>query len=180
MDLKELNEIYDFLKSVKITNDVIAIDVCYSLVQLSEKSITKGDSTLKDVIIDVIKDPKYMLILVRVWNIRNPGKMIPNSIRRAIKKILESRFSQDELINVQSFEGIYLKDVIKLSRPRPFMVEMNFIDAEASYNNNISIITPDGIVLNKKTLGVSFDKLNLTYNNYYHKDIFKIIIDNNI
>jgi hypothetical protein len=159
---------------------VEATDICNTIVMLSELPITKGDSVLKDVIVDVIKDPRCMLILISVWNKRNPGKMIPNSIRRALKKILENKFSENALLNVKPFEGIYLKDIIKLSRPRPFIVNIELSDVSDAYNNYITLVAPDGLTINKRNLGVSFDTLNLTYKQYYHKDIFKIIIDSNI
>lgn len=180
MDLNELNRIYHLLNNTVIHNDVEATNICNTIVMLSELPITKGDSGLKDVIVNVIKDPRHMLILISMWNKRNPGKMIPNSIRRALKKILENKFSEVVLLNVKPFEGIYLKDIIKLSRPRPFIVSIELSDVKDAYDNFITLIAPDGLTINKRNLGVSFDALNLTYKQYYHKDIFKIIIDSNI
>jgi hypothetical protein len=177
---EELDKIYDSLNNIDIISDIDAIRLFITIVIITELPITKGDSKLKDVIINVIKDPKHMLILVSVWNLLNPGKMIPNSIRRALKYILENKFTHTQLLNVVPFNKIYLKDIIKISRPRPFSVTLSKNESIECYNNNITLISPNGITLNKQILGLSFNQLNLQYESYSHKDIFKIIIDNNI
>jgi len=54
-----------------------------------------------------------------LWNSRNPGKMIPNSLRRAFKGRLEKSTAYELKKYESKNNSVKLRDVVKLSRPNP-------------------------------------------------------------
>lgn len=58
--------------------------------------------------------------IVSLWNQRNPGKMIPNALRRAIKTNLETKWDMYQLKKyAQPKSKVKGKDLIKLCHPDP-------------------------------------------------------------
>ena len=94
-------------------------------VLLAEK--VKGQPFLKSSFMKTFIRPDDMTEVLSLWNIRNPGKMIPNSLRRAFKASLETKFDEYQF---KKYAGERLKtklrDVVKLSHPSP----KNFVDKD--------------------------------------------------
>ena len=58
-----------------------------------------------------------------LWNSRNPGKMIPNSLRRAFKDRLEKSTAYELKKYEAKNSSVKLRDVVKLARPNPELTE---------------------------------------------------------
>jgi 60 kDa SS-A/Ro ribonucleoprotein len=80
----------------------------------------KGSSFMKSALTKTIVRPDDMTEMVSLWNARNEGKNIPNSMRRAMKIALESKFSEYHLAKYkQDRAAVKLKDIVKMVRPNP-------------------------------------------------------------
>lgn len=80
----------------------------------------KGNKNTRNFIKNIILRPDDILEIISLWNSRNPGKMLPNSLRRAIKDSLETKFdyySFKKYLNKNS--KVKLIDAIKMCRPNP-------------------------------------------------------------
>jgi 60 kDa SS-A/Ro ribonucleoprotein len=65
--------------------------------------------------------PDDMTEIVALWDKEHPNKMIPNSIRRAFKSVLENALFDEYQFKKysQSKSKIKLKDIVKLTHPNP-------------------------------------------------------------
>jgi len=80
----------------------------------------KGTDYLRSALTKTIVRPDDAMEMVALFNTRNKGKMIPNSLRRAIKDVFESKFDEYQLKKYSGGSGkIKLRDIVKLARPNP-------------------------------------------------------------
>ena len=87
----------------------------------------KGREFVKKAIEKVMLRPDDATEIVALFNQRNPGKMIPNSLRRAIKHNLENSWDIYQLKKyAQPNTKVKLKDVVKLCHPNPTTWNINF------------------------------------------------------
>lgn len=87
-------------------------------VLLSEKA--KGKNFLRRALEKTIVRPDDATEMLSLYNVRNSGKMLPNSMRRAFKDSFELKFDAYQLKKYAAESStVKLKDVIKLCRPNP-------------------------------------------------------------
>ena len=80
----------------------------------------KGESFLKPAFVKSIVRPDDMTEMLSLWNSRNKGKMVPNSLRRAFKTALETKFDEYQFRKYAAPKAtVKLKDVVKLAHPSP-------------------------------------------------------------
>lgn len=79
----------------------------------------KGTDYLRPALVKSFQRIDDLTECLSLWNTRNPGKMVPNSLRRAFKDRLE-KSSAYELKKYEAKNSLVkLRDVVKLSRPNP-------------------------------------------------------------
>ena len=80
----------------------------------------KGSSYLRSAITKTLVRPDDMTEIMALWNSRNSGKMLPNSVRRAFKDALETKF---DAYQMRKYAGersaVKLRDIVKLTHPSP-------------------------------------------------------------
>lgn len=87
-------------------------------VLLAEKA--KGTDYLKSALFQTVSRVDDMMEMVSLFNSRNPGKMLPNSMRRAFKGALESKFDEYQFSKYKAENSaVKLKDIVKMCRPNP-------------------------------------------------------------
>ena len=79
----------------------------------------KGTSFLKNAFIKTFTRVDDMTETVSLWNHRNPEKMIPNSLRRAVKDRLENRFDSYSLKKYFGTGAVKVSNLIMISHPKP-------------------------------------------------------------
>lgn len=80
----------------------------------------KGEDYLKPAIVKAIVRADDMTEMLSLWNSRNKGKMVPNSMRRAFKIALENKFDEYQLRKYAAPKSVVkMKDVVKLVHPSP-------------------------------------------------------------
>ena len=80
----------------------------------------KGAGFVRSALEKVMLRPDDATEIVSLFNQRNPGKMIPNALRRAIKHNLENSWDLYQLKKyAQPKSKVKTKDLVKLSRPNP-------------------------------------------------------------
>ncbi len=79
----------------------------------------KGTDYLKPALIKTMCRVDDMTEMVALWNTRNPGKNIPNSLRRAIRDRLENRFDAYSLKKYYGTGAVKVSNLINLTHPRP-------------------------------------------------------------
>lgn len=80
----------------------------------------KGEKYLKPSFEKMIIRVDDAIEIVALWNSRNPKKMLPNSLRRAIKSVLETKFDFYQMRKyLNERNQVKLRDVIKLCHPNP-------------------------------------------------------------
>jgi len=80
----------------------------------------KGSDFLRPALTKAIVRPDDMTEMLALWDTRNPNKMVPNSLRRAFKKALETKFDEYQFRKyAQPKSKVKLKDVVKLAHPSP-------------------------------------------------------------
>lgn len=80
----------------------------------------KGSDFLRPALVKSIVRPDDMTEMLALWNSRNNGKMLPNSMRRAFKDALETKFDEYQFKKyAQPKAKVKLKDVVKLVHPSP-------------------------------------------------------------
>lgn len=80
----------------------------------------KGESFLKNAFVKSIVRPDDMTEIVALWNSKHKGSMIPNSLRRAFKQALETKFDEYQFRKYAGLNAtVKLKDVVKLAHPSP-------------------------------------------------------------
>lgn len=87
------------------------------IVLLAEHNDKSG--TLRKMVYHSIARIDDMTEIVSLWNARHPNKMVPNSIRRAFRDILEEkRFDEYQLKKYeQKKKKVKLKDIIRIAKP---------------------------------------------------------------
>jgi len=85
---------------------------------LAEK--VKGKEFLRPAFVKSFVRPDDMTEVVALWNTRNKGKMLPNSLRRAMKTALETKFDEYQFRKYAGTGSVVkLKDVVKMVHPSP-------------------------------------------------------------
>lgn len=80
----------------------------------------KGSEFLRPALVRAMVRPDDMTEMLSLWNNRNSGKMVPNSMRRAFKTALESKFDEYQFRKYAAPKSaIKLKDVVKMAHPSP-------------------------------------------------------------
>lgn len=80
----------------------------------------KGTPILRKALEKSMLRPDDATEIVSLWNQRNPGKMIPNSLRRAIKTNLENSWDLYQLKKYSmNKRKVKLKDLVKICHPNP-------------------------------------------------------------
>lgn len=116
---KEEN-LHNFLAktAVYVRNEGYLRSISHFLVVLIAENI-KGSDYARNAMFKTLIRGDDLTEIVSLWNTRNPGKMIPNSLRRALKDKLEI---MDDY-QLRKYQGKKLKtklrDVAKLARPNP-------------------------------------------------------------
>lgn len=116
---KEEN-LHNFLSktAVYVRNEGYLRSVSHFLVVLIAENI-KGSDYARNAMFKTLVRGDDLTEIISLWNIRNPGKMIPNSLRRALKDKLEL-MDDYQLRKYQGLKLIVkLRDVAKLARPNP-------------------------------------------------------------
>ena len=87
----------------------------------------KGEGFVRAALEKVMLRPDDATEIVALFNQRNPGKMIPNALRRAIKHNLENSWDMYQLKKyAQPKSKVKTKDLVKLSHPDPKIWNINF------------------------------------------------------
>ncbi len=87
------------------------------IILLAEHNDKSGN--LRKMVYHSIARVDDMTEIVSLWNARHPNKMVPNSIRRAFRDILdEARFDEYQLKKYeQKKKKVKLKDIIRIAKP---------------------------------------------------------------
>lgn len=104
--------------AVYVRNEGYLRSISHYLVVLIAENI-KGSDYARNAMYKTLVRADDMTEIVSLWNTRNPGKMIPNSLRRALRDKLETLTDYQ----LRKYQGLKLKvklrDVAKLARPNP-------------------------------------------------------------
>ncbi len=84
---------------------------------LTEK--VKGQTFMKPALVKSMIRPDDAEEMVALWNTRNPGKMIPNSLRKAIKISLENKWDAYQLRKYFGSGSVKVSNLINISHPTP-------------------------------------------------------------
>lgn len=80
----------------------------------------KGESFTRKALEKIMLRPDDATEIVALWNQRNPNKMIPNALRRAIKHNLEHCWDLYQLKKYAQLKAkVKVKDLVKMCRPNP-------------------------------------------------------------
>ena len=79
----------------------------------------KGTSFLKPALVKSMIRPDDATEMVALWNSRHPGKMIPNSLRKAVKLSLENRWDAYQLKKYFGNGAVKVSNLVNLSHPTP-------------------------------------------------------------
>lgn len=79
----------------------------------------KGTDYLRHALVKSFQRLDDLSECLALWNSRNPGKMVPNSLRRAFKDRLEKSSAYELKKYEAKNSSVKLRDVVKLSRPNP-------------------------------------------------------------
>ncbi len=80
----------------------------------------KGNPLLKRAFMKTIIRVDDLSEILSLWNTRNTNKMLPNSLRRAFKESLETKFDMYQFKKYENLRSIVkLRDVVKISHPSP-------------------------------------------------------------
>jgi 60 kDa SS-A/Ro ribonucleoprotein len=106
----------------------------------------KGEKFLKPAFVKAIMRPDDMTEMLALWNSRNKGKMVPNSLRRAFKTALETKFDEYQFRKYAAPKAqVKLKDVVKLAHPSPKNFEDETIFKRVIEDNLAAIETAQTI-----------------------------------
>ena len=145
------------------------------LIDISNSPFSKGTSEFKMFVIDLFSNtPELMLMFVNKWNETSPGKMIPNSIRRAFKYLIEHQYSFETLDNLNSYKNISIKNIIRLTRPKPYPLKISDEIAEEMYNSGYTLYKNE-TPINKDILSLDFSQLGS--GPFYHFDCFVLLLN---
>jgi hypothetical protein len=79
----------------------------------------KGTSFLKPALFKTMVRPDDATEMVALWNTRNPGKMIPNSLRKAVKLSLENTWDAYQLKKYFGNGSVKVSNLINIAHPSP-------------------------------------------------------------
>ncbi len=80
----------------------------------------KGSKKMKPALLKSLVRPDDLTEIVSLWNSRNPGKNIPNSLRKAGKFALETKWDEYQFRKYAGNSNkVKLKDLVKIMRPSP-------------------------------------------------------------
>jgi len=84
---------------------------------LTEK--VKGTNFLKPALAKTMIRPDDATEMIALWNMRNPGKMVPNSLRKAVKLSLENRWDAYQLKKYFGNGSVKVSNLINIAHPTP-------------------------------------------------------------
>lgn len=150
-------------------------DLISLLIEISNSPFSKGTSEFKIFIIELfLNSPELMLLFISKWNETSSGKMIPNSIRRAFKYLIETQYSFETLNNLNTYKNISIKNVIRLTRPKPYPLKISNEIAEEMYNSGYTLYKNE-TPINKDILNLDFSQLGS--GPFYHFDCFVLLLN---
>jgi len=79
----------------------------------------KGSTFLKPALTQTMVRPDDATEMVALWNARNPGKMIPNSLRKAVKLSLENRWDAYQLKKYFGNGSVKVSNLVNIAHPTP-------------------------------------------------------------
>ena len=79
----------------------------------------KGSSFLKPALVKSMIRPDDALEMVELWNKRNKGVMVPNSLRRAIKLSLENKWDSYQLKKYFGNGSVKVSNLVNITHPSP-------------------------------------------------------------
>jgi len=91
----------------------------------------KGFSFTKRAFYKTLIRPDDATEIVALWNQRNPGKMIPNSLRKAIKMALETKWDKYQLKKYFGNGSVKVSNLINISHPTPTTDEQRLMFKQA-------------------------------------------------
>ena len=94
----------------------------------------KGSAFMKPALIKSTIRPDDLTEIVGLWNSRNPGKMIPNALRKAIKEGLENKWTGYHLKKYFGNGNVKVSNLINISHPTPKNDEQRVLFKQALEN----------------------------------------------
>ncbi|WXB47790.1 RNA-binding protein [Vibrio phage VB_VaC_TDDLMA] len=79
----------------------------------------KGETFVRSALTKTFVRPDDLTEVLALWNERNPGKSVPNSLRRAFKDSLETFDNYQLKKYAGERQSVKLRDVVKLAHPTP-------------------------------------------------------------
>ena len=79
----------------------------------------KGTNFLRPALVKSMVRPDDATEMVALWNSRNPNKMVPNSLRRAIKDRLENKWDAYQLKKYYGTGAVKVSNLVNLTHPKP-------------------------------------------------------------
>ena len=79
----------------------------------------KGTNFLKPALVKAMIRPDDATEMIALWNTRNPGKMIPNSLRKAVKLSLENKWDAYQLRKYFGNGSVKVANLINIAHPTP-------------------------------------------------------------
>ena len=111
----------------------------YMAVVLAESA--KGTSFLKPAFIKTLIRPDDATEMIALWNTRNIGKMIPNSLRRAVKNRLENKWDAYQLKKYFGNGAVKVSNLVNIAHPTPSTDEQRTVFKQALEGNLPNIAT---------------------------------------
>lgn len=84
---------------------------------LAEKA--KGTSFMKNALFKTMIRPDDATEMIALWNARNANKMIPNSIRKAVKGSLENKWDSYQLKKYYGAGNVKVSNLVQIGHPKP-------------------------------------------------------------
>ena len=79
----------------------------------------KGQSFMKNALYKTMVRPDDATEMVALWNQRHPGKMVPNSLRKAVKMALENKWGAYQLKKYYGNGSVKVSNLVNLAHPSP-------------------------------------------------------------
>ena len=79
----------------------------------------KGQPFMKNALVKIMVRPDDATEMIGLWNARNPGKMVPNALRKATKVALENRWDAYQLKKYFGNGAVKVSNLINICHPAP-------------------------------------------------------------
>ena len=107
----------DLIKNINENNKLDTILKMSSMIE------SKNNPEFRKFVFKHIETPNEMILFLMKWN-ASTSNMLSNSIRRAFRDKLET-VSIDMLLNSIETYPLSIKNLIRMCRPNPFMIEID-------------------------------------------------------